>query len=240
VTANPTVQHRIGGAGGSTFRNVFGVIVGEKLMIEGADYTVTGGNGTPATITLAVTPTAGTQVRYCYFTSAAKAYPQTVHAATLVKPGAVRGRNIVVYIGAGGQRQRISSVQTVELEATVETEVEREMGSEEPVGRTINGTDTTGTLTVRSKDADAFLALLSKVTGVATNEVFGYLNLNSLPLEIAIQNPKDPGTTLKTLYVKDAIFSMPGTPARVNAPTDFAIRFDSKDGTFSEYKGAKP
>jgi hypothetical protein len=53
-------------------------------------------------------------------------------------------------------------VQTFELEATVDSEVEREMGNEEPVGRTINGTDCTGTMTVRSKDADAFLALLPR------------------------------------------------------------------------------
>jgi hypothetical protein len=194
----------------------------------------------PATITFAVAPAAAALVRYAYFTTAAKTYPQAVHASTIVKPGAVRGRNIVIYLGTAGARQRISSVQSVELEATVDTEVEREMGNDEPTGRVVNGLDCTGSMTVRSKDAPAFIALLSKVTGVADDEVFGYLNQNALPLEIAIQNPKNPGATLKTLYVNDAIFQIPGTPARVNAPTDFALRFDSQEGTFSEFKGAKP
>jgi hypothetical protein len=240
ITPDPTVQHRIGGAAGTTFRDVFGVIVGGVPQIEGVDYTVTGGNATPATITFAVAPAAAALVRYAYFTTAAKTYPQAVHASAIVKPGAVRGRNIVIYLGTAGTRQRISSVQSVELEATVDTEVEREMGNDEPTGRVVNGLDCTGSMTVRSKDAPAFIALLSKVTGVADDEVFGYLNQNALPLEIAIQNPKNPGATLKTLYVNDAIFQIPGTPARVNAPTDFALRFDSQEGTFSEFKGAKP
>jgi hypothetical protein len=237
ASPDPTIQHRIGGAGGTTFRNVFGVIVANQPQIEDVDFTVTGGNGTPATIHFTVAPATGALVKFAYFTSAAKSYPQTVHAATIVKPGAVRGRNIQIFLGA--DRQRMGSVQTFELEATVDSEIEREIGNEDPVGRTINGTDTTGTITVRSKDAPSFLALLSKLTGVAATEVFGYLNLNPIPVEVQIQNPKNPGQILKTLYVSDGIFQPPGTPARVNTPTDFAIRFDSQNGTFVEYKGAK-
>jgi hypothetical protein len=179
-------------------------------------------------------------VRFTYFTSAAKAYPQTVHAATIVKPGAVRGRHIPIFLGSGGARQRLASVQTFELEATVDSEVEREMGSEEPTGRVINGRDCSGSITVRAKDADAFIALLAKVTGAPANEVFGYLNTNPIALEVPILNPKNPGQVIKTLYVADAIFQMPGTPARVNAPTDFTLRWDSQDGDFTEFKGAKP
>jgi hypothetical protein len=93
-------------------------------------------------------------------------------------------------------------------------------------------------VTIRSKDAAAFLGLLSKVTGVAADEVFGFLNQTSLPLDVQIENPRSPGTILKTLRVSDAIFQPPGTPARVNTPTDFAIRFESQNGTFSEIKGA--
>jgi len=239
VTSDPTVRHRLGGADGTTFRNVFGVIVGGQLMSEGADYTVTGGNGSPATITFLVAPAAGALVRYAYFTTAAKAYPQTVHASTVVKPGAVRGRNIKIYLGAGGARQRLSSVQAFELEATIDTEVEREMGSEEVVGRSVNGTDCSGSITVRARDSDAFIALLSKITGVAPNEVFGFFNSKSIPLEVAIENPKNPGEILKTLYVEDAQFQQPGTPARVNSPTDFSLRFESINGTYQEIKGAR-
>jgi hypothetical protein len=238
VTSEPVVHHRIGGGGGTTFRDVFGVNVGGTPMIEGADYTVATAGGV-ATITFVTPPADGDLVRFTYFTSALHAYPQAVHASTVTKPGAVRGRHIPIFLGAGVARQRLASVQSFELEATVDSEVEREMGSEEPVGRTINGRDCTGSITVRSKDADAFLGLLAKITGAPVDEVFGYLNQNPIPLEVPILNPKNPGTVLKTLYVSDAIFQMPGTPARVNTPTDFTLRWDSQNGTYSEFKGAK-
>lgn len=241
ATSEGTVRHRKGGAGGTVYRDVFGVIVDGVLMVEGVDYTVARDVGTGvATITFTTAPENGALIRFSYFTQAAKAFPQSVHPSTVVKPGAVRGRNIHVYLGSGGARQKLSGVQSIELEATIEGEVEREMGNDEPVGRTVNGTDCTGTINVRSKDADAFIALLSKVTGVATDEVFGFFNSTSIPVEIQIENPKAAGTIIKTLYVADGQFQPPGTPARVNTPTDFALRFDSVSGTYSEFKGAKP
>lgn len=241
VTSLNAVGHRIGGGTATEYRFVYGVIVDDTLQIEDVDYTVSGGSiDTPAnvTITFATAPADGAQIRFCYFTDEAQAWPRSRHADPTVKPGAVRGRNIKIYLGSGGSRQRVASVQAMELEATTETEVEREMGSEEIVGRTINGRDCTGTITVRSRDAEAFIALLSKVTGVATDEVFGYQNTGyTIPLTVQITNPKDAGTVIKTLAVDDAIFQPPGTPARVDTPTDFAIRFDSQDGTFREVKG---
>lgn len=239
TTTDGTVRYRIGGAGGSTFKNVFGVIVGGELKVEGQDYTVSGGNGSPAVVelTAGTAPPTGTVVRVCYFTTATKAYPQSVHASAVVKPAAVRGRNIKVLIGSA--KKRLASAQSFEMEATIDGQVERELGTEAIVGRTINGTDCSGTITVRSKDADAFIDLLADVTGVAKTEVFGYFNQNSIPLEVQIENPKNPGTVIKTLYVADAQFQPAGTPARVNTATDFSIRFESVNGTFSEVKGAR-
>jgi hypothetical protein len=189
LTADLAVGHRLGGGTGTEYRFVFGVLVGDRLMIEGVDYNVTGGNiGTPSAVSA---------------------------------------------------RARVASIQSLELEATTESEIEREMGSDEIVGRTINGHDCTGTMTVRAKDADAFISLLSKVTGWSTQEVFGYFNQGfTVPLTIQIVNPTNTGQTLKTLVVDDALFQPPGTPARVNAPTDFALRFDSQNGVFREVKGA--
>jgi hypothetical protein len=148
-----------------------------------------------------------------YFTATAKAYPQAVNADAVVKPGAVRGRNIVVLIGERGVDQvRFHGVQSVELTGTYESEVEREMGNPDPTGRSVNGVDTTGNVVTRPKDKDAFFDALSRVTGVNRAEVFGYFNDNTVPLEIQIQNPKNPGQILKTLYVPDAKFQPPARP----------------------------
>jgi hypothetical protein len=135
ITADPTIEHRLGGAAGTTFRNVFGVIVGGVPMIEGVDFTVTGGNGTPATITFAVAPAATDLVRYAYFTDAPKAYPQPVHAATIVKPGAVRGRNIVVLRGTDPDARPADEFEELERHlASYNAAVEaRRVELEEPV-----------------------------------------------------------------------------------------------------------
>lgn len=243
ATTDPAVPHRIGGESGSSFKSVFGVLVDGAVQVEGVDFTQSpSGVPTPgtATVTFTTAPANGATIVFAYFTTTSKSYPQTVHASTLVKPGAVRGRNICLYLGSGGTRTKIGGVQSFELEATVDSQPDREFCNEELVGRTVNGTDCNGTVTLRAKDKSAFISALSKITGVSTTEVFGFLNQHQVPLELVIQNPKNPAQALKTLYVSDAIFSVPGTPTRVNQAIDFELRFESRNGTYLAYKGAKP
>jgi hypothetical protein len=246
ATDSPAIPYRRGGAAGTSFRGVFGVIVNGILQTEGVDYTQAETAAAVAplpaewTVTFAVAPPAGADIRFVYFTNAAKAYPKATHATAIVKPAAVRGRHICVYLGSGGSRVKVGSVQAAELSATTDGDFEREFCNEEVVGYNINGRDCNGSLTVRSKTAAAFVDVVSKMTGVGAAEVQGWLNTNTIPLEIAILNPKNPAQTLKTLYVDDAIFQIPGTPARVNTPTDFAFGWESQSGIYTAYKGAKP
>jgi hypothetical protein len=240
ATDDPAIRYRRGGAGGTVFRSVFGVIVDGELQVEDIDYTVTGGAvdpGSTATIAFEEAPVNDADIRFVYFTSVAQAYPQSVHASVNVTPGAVRGRNIHVYMDAGDGLTKIGGVQSAELEGTVDGEAERELGSEDPVGRVINGTDARGSLTVRSRDAEAFFDLLALVTGVARDEIYGWFNENEVELQIRIENPKSPGTILKTLRIADAKFQPPGTPARVNTATDFVFNFESVNGSFQSIKG---
>lgn len=236
ATDDPAIRYRRGGKDGTDFRAVFGVLVNGQLQTEDVDYTVTGGAADPgsvATVTFTDPPENEADIRFCYFTSAARAFPQSVHASVIVKPGAVRGRNIRVEIDG----QRVGGIQTAEMEATVEGEVERELGTEDIVGRSVTGTDCTGTLTIRSKDRDAFFDTLEDITGVSRSEVYGWFNDNTVDLKIRIENPRNPGEILKTIRIEDAKFQPPGTPARVNTPTDFAFNFESNTGTFVEIKG---
>lgn len=236
ASKNPAIHLRRGGASGSTFRAVFGVLVDGQLQTEEVDYEVTGGAedpGSTATVTFTDAPANTAQISFCYFTSAAKAFPQSVHASVTVKPGAVRGRNVKVLIDGA----RLGGIQTAELNATVEGEVERELGTEEIVGRSNTGTDCNGSLTIRAKDRDAFFDDLESFTGVSRKEVYGWFNDKTVDLQIRIENPRNPGTIIKTLRVTDAKFQPPGTPARVNTPTDFQFSFSSTTGTFREVKG---
>lgn len=235
---------RLGGPAGTTFQRIFGVLLDGVLQVNnGVDYTETtaavGGASGVANVVFTVPPPLNAQVRFCYFTEVAKAYPQAVNADATVKPGAVRGRNIIVRLDPDGDDVRLPGVQTFELEATVEGEVERELGNPEPTGRSINGTDVTGTLSIRPKDIAAFFRMMNLVTGRLESEVFDYFNQESVPVQIDIQNPKNVGQILKSLYIADGQFQPPGTPARVNAPTDFSVTFNSVNGTFSEFKGGR-
>lgn len=237
ATAENAVHTRRGGAEGTDFRSVFGVIVDGELQTEEVDYTVSGGAewpGSTATVTFTVAPESGADIRIAYFTSAAHSFPQSVHASTLTKPGAVRGRNIRVLVDG----VRIGGIQTATLEGTVEGTVERELGTEDITGRVVNGTDANGTLTIRSKNKDAFFAVMKALTDVdGEKEVWGWFNNNTVKLEIQIENPKNPSQIIKTLLVEDAKFQPPGTPAQVNQATDFAFNFSSVEGTFAEVKG---
>lgn len=233
ATTDPTVHYRRGGVEGTEFRDVFGVIVNGALQTDGIDFTVTGGNGSSATIHFTVAPANGADVRCAYFTSAAKSYPQNTHASSQVVPGAVRGRNIQIEVAGS----RLGGVQTYTLEATTEGEVEREMGTEDVIGYVVNGTDCNGTVTIRAKDKAAFFSTMHKVTGVEETEVFGWFNNHTVLLDAKIENPKNPGEILKTVRVTDAKFQPPGTPAQVNQATDFQFQWSSVTGTFSEFKG---
>lgn len=235
-TTDPTVKYRKGGAEGEELRNVFGVLVDGDLMTEGDDFTVEGGSGSKAKINFNVAPANGADIRVAYFTTAAKAFPQSVHASTQVLPGAVRGRNILIEIDG----QRVGGGQTFTLEATVEGEVERELGTEDVISYVVKGTDVNGTFTVRPKSKDDFFALMNRITGVNREEVFGWFNDHTVQLDVKIQNPKNTAKILKTVRVADAKFQPPGQQAQVNQATDFQINYSSVNGTFSEFKGEAP
>ena len=244
VTANPAVQYRRGGALGTTFQNVFGVLVNGFNQVEGEDYTVSGGGAAPgsvATITFITAPANGAQIRVAYFTSAATAYPQAVAESALVLPGAVRGRNIKLSISSAaiGAWQQVYGVQTFTLDASFDITPERELNNDEIIGFTVNSTNVTGGMTMHAKDKNAFFTFMQLMTGVnSAQELIGWLNMSSMRLKLEIFDPRNPGSVLKTLYVSDARFDIPATPARVNTVVDFAFQFASLSGDYIAYKGA--
>lgn len=247
VTTEPAVEYRRGGAGGTTFQVVFGVLVNGVNQVEGEDYTVTGGGagaGSVATVSFITAPASGAKIKVAYFTSNAHAYPNAVHESALVMPGAVRGRNIRVGLSsaavdnAAAVWMHVYGVQTFTLDAAFDITPERELDNDEIIGYTVNGTDTTGGMTVHAKDKDAFFKLLKMMTGVNTDqEVLGWLNMNTVLVRCDILDPRNPGSVLKSLRVADARFDVPATPARVNAVVDFSMEYGSLEGTYVAYKG---
>ena len=236
ITTHPTVKHRKGGGESEEFQNVFGVLVDGDLQVEGEDFEVTGGNGSAATVKFSIAPVSGADVRIAYFTTAEQSFPDSVHASTQVLPGAVRGRNIIIKVNG----VKVGGGQTFTMEASVEGEVQRELGTEDIISYVVKGFACSGTFTVRPKDKAAFFKLMHELFGVEENEVFGWFNDHTVKLDVEIQNPKNPAKVLKTVRIGDAKFQPPGENAQVNSATDFAISYSSVEGVFSEFKGAAP
>lgn len=246
ITSEPAVVHRVGGSGSTRFRYVSGVMVNGSPQIEGQDYTVSGGAApdaasTAVTISFAAAPPAAADVKFCYFSSTAHAIPQAMNLDTTVLPAAVRGRDITILIGdPGGAPLQLHGVQDFQLDASVSGAVQREMGNYDPIGFAQTGIDTNGTITIEPKDVPHLFQSMSAMLGIDTDEVFGYLNVFSVPLTAVIHDPKNPANILKSIYVADATFQAPGENVRVNQTTQFPIRWESVNGSFSEVKGQLP
>lgn len=239
TTSEATVPYREYGVGGTKFRSIFGVIVNGVLMTKDVDYTTTPTDGSTgvASIVFGTAPPAAAVIKCCYFTTATKSYPKALNASAVVKPAAVRGRNVCVFLGSGGAAAQLGAVQSATVEYMCKGQVERELCSYEITGYTVLETDVTGQIVIRARDKDQLFAILSKITGISRSEVIGWLNINPIPMSIKIQNPKTPAVILKTLYVSDAMFDMPDGSVKVNTAMDFTLDFESQTGTFAVYKG---
>ena len=250
ATSASAAKHRVGGYNSGETKYVLGVVKNGEVQIDGTDFTVTPSAGTAAeiaTVTFTVTPSSGDEVEIAYFAPGVTAsFPQTIHPAATVKPGAVRGRDIKAYLHlpASGYeasgRVRLPGVQSITADATKNTTLEREMGTLLPIGRTVESVDVTGEMGVHPAGQTAFFKLMRQITGVDAVEVVGVINDFPIGLEIEILNPRDRSEVLKTLFVSDAKFQVPGTPARVGAVVDFSVKWESREGELYVYKAAKP
>lgn len=239
--------YAIGGFGSETARHVFGVLVDGVIQQEGVDYTEEGGvtvkeahekaAAKKVKIKFITLPKAGAVIKFMYFSDKAHALPQAVHADTTISPAAVRGRNIEIWLGEGEGRVLLRGVQTFDLNATTTGQVQREMGTQDPIGYAITGTDANGTITLDPKEEAALYVALEEMTGIKRNEIQGYINEHTIPMEAKIFNPKVPAEVIKSIKVGDAKFQIPGTTAKVNQTLSLPISYESEKGTFEEIKG---
>lgn len=237
--------YRIGGAGGTVFRQVFGVLVNGVIQQEGVDYVTTGGakggeESKKVKIKFTVAPADEAQIKFIYFSDEAHALPQAVHASTITTPAAVRGRNIEILLGKPGETTQLHGIQTFDLSASTTGQVQREMGTQDPIGYDVTGTDASGSVGMSPKDEESLYEAISEMTGVARSEVYGYINEHTIPLTAVIFDPKAPATILKSIYVEDAKFQLPGTEAKVNTVMTLPIAWESEEGSFREFKGQLP
>lgn len=214
---------------------------GERYRL-GVDYTENPtGAGDAKTVAVTLTgtklPGAGNKLFVVYTSDVAATYDQLVHAAeTATRPAAVRGRNVVVKIGG----VTWTDVQSVSVSWRLQLDSDREMGNDQVVSRDYDEPEVSGTIQIKPRGVVALMTKLKQLTGVTEDfEVMGALQRAELEVEVELHSPDD-GSVLKTLYVPDAKFLLPGFNARVQQKTTFDIPFTSQTGDLKVYKGAKP
>jgi hypothetical protein len=209
-----------------------------KRLFLGTDYTNTSGG-----FTLLGSEQA-TYNRICvvYGSATAATYNQAVHATTAVKPAAIRGKDIDLYVGSAGSTPtftRWTSVQSVEVNRSVALDNDQEFGNSHYVSSDYDTADVNGNVVLRPRDPDELFDRLQEITGLGSSDIIGPFSSVALPVEVRISDP-DSGDVLKTLYVPDARFTIPGVQGRVQQKLEVTINFTSDGGTLKVYAGERP
>jgi hypothetical protein len=230
-------------------RRVLSVTVGTTRLAFGADYTETYGSVTAghATTTVHITDAqeSGAPIRIMYSSNFTQQYLQAVHPDTTVKPAAVRGKDIDIYVGgydptdvSGSADNKMVSVQSVTVDWRVTLDRDQEMGNAYVVGQDFEVPDVSGTLQVKPRNPAELASLIRKVQGV-TDATKSLSAGSAVPLELDIVI-KEPGTSnvVKRLHIPDARFSLPGFSGRVQTKTTWDLPFSSDEGTLEVFDGS--
>lgn len=208
---------------------------------------------TNAHIVFTTAPAVGAQIRYVFASNQTAAagpvnvsYLQAANADLTVKPAAIRGRDIRVKIGGLADSYKWHDVQSFQCDWKVNLEADYEFGSSQAVARDfVDPPDVSGSVEIKSITIDALITKLNQITGVASTDVVGPNSSVTLPVVVELLNPDTGGTThyprgtvLKTLFIPDARFSIPGYEGRVSQKMTSTLSFVSDTGLLKVIKGA--
>lgn len=165
-----------------------------------------------------------------------------------VKPAAIRGRDIDIYIGPGhvpgtsaaaARGTKRPGVQSVDVDFRVTLQQDEELGNYHYTDIDFDVPSVSGNLTVRPRTVAALQALVNDLGGNSdTLKSVGVSDAPLLDVQIDLKNPLD-GRVLKTLHIPDARFTVPGYSGRVQQTMDLQSPFQSDQGILKIYPGAK-
>lgn len=184
----------------------------------------------------------GSELHVMYGSATLRNLPQSIHSDVADVPGAVRGRDIDVYVSDGAATPsmvRWRGIQSADISWRVTREREEELGNPHAVSNDYENAEVSGSIVIHAPTVDYLRERVHQVTDVPTDETANALSSVALPMEIVVRHP-DTGVTLKTLYIEDARFQPPATPARANSTMEFTFPFTSDGGNLLIYKGDRP
>lgn len=216
-----------------------------KRLFIGTDYT----NTTTTFTILADQQAAGyTTVHVVYGTANSLSYTQSgnnpsghvVHQGVSVKPAAVRGKDIDLYVTdpteATPAYHHWSSVQSVEITRRVTLEADEELGNTHYVTQDYNVPTVSGSIVIKPADSNELFTKINSILNVASTRIAGPFTSTGIPIKVKIKNP-DTGTVLKTFVVPDARFNPPAIQGRANQKLTVTLPWTSDSGVLTVYKG---
>lgn len=266
VSALPYVES------GETIHALSVSVDGERL-VPGEDYTENADTGITFTKVFdsgSGTPTApltGSVIKIVFgfdpstLTDGDHLYPQTAHEGLAVKPAAIRGKNINVYVAVpqpdgnfaeSGNKvpaladfKRWTDVQSFSTDWSINLEDDFEFGNPRAVSRdATDPPEVTGSVEFRHRTPDAMYAKMRDITGVVDGEIVGPQSAQPVQIMVQLMNPDGHGTSrvdvgevLKTLYVPDARFVLPGYEGQVQQKLNQTMNYDSDAGLLRVMRG---
>lgn len=208
-----------------------------KRLVLGTDYTNTSSGFTLLNDESATYD----EIHVVYGSTTAATYNQAVHQNVSVKPAAVRGKDIDVYVGTFGATpvfSRWTGVQSFEVNRNVNLDNDQEFGNYHYVSQDYDVAEVTGSITVRPRDVEDLFDKIAQVSDVDPGEIVGPHSSIPLPLELRVSSP-DTGDVVKTLYIPDARFTIPGYSPRVQQKLEVTFDFASDGGQLLVYAGER-
>src|SRR5690606_5491081 len=98
--------------------------------------------------------------------------------------------------------------------------------------------DVTGSIVVKSVDAADLWAKIQQIADVPSNQIVGPFTSVSVPLEVRVSDPDGAGV-VKTFYVEDARFTVPGIQGQVQQKLEVTFNFTSDGGNLKVYNGER-
>lgn len=163
-----------------------------------------------------------------------------IHQGVSVKPAAVRPKDIDIYVSDGAATPtwtRLTGVQSVEVTRSVNLENDEEFGNSHYVSSEYDTADVSGSIGFKPTDPADLMQKLYRITkGGDDGEIIGPNLTTPIGVEIRVKHP-DTGDTLKTLYIEDARFTVPGMQGRVQQKLETTLSFNSDGGNLLVYNG---
>lgn len=238
VTTHPAYEFE----DGTGVRRILAIVIGDKRLSYGPDFTIANGaevdGAAIATVTLVEAVAVTDTIRVMYSSPDTITYPQTVHTPAAVKPAAIRGRDIDVYVGGydpddieGSAARKWTGVQAVTVDWRVTLETEEEFGNYSAVARTFDVPEVSGSVDLMPRDPEDFYKKLRQTAGISsTTRSIGTATAVPLPLDVVLKDGANGGVPLKRLSVKDARFKVPSYSPRPNTSVTITVEWESDSG----------